>query len=146
MFSQLGWLDSYQGLIVPFLMDAYGIFLMRQFIAPLPNELMEAARVDGASEVRIYLQIIVPQLKPALAVLALITFVFQFNEFLWPLVATSSTDMRTLPIGLTLFNQEYFTQWNLTAAGALILFLPAAILFFFTQRFLVSGIALSGLK
>lgn len=146
MFSQLNWLDTYQGLIMPFLMDAYGIFLMRQFIAPLPNELLEAGRLDGASELRIYAQILVPQLKPALAVLGLTTFVFQFNEFLWPLVATSSTDMRTLPIGLTLFNQEYFTQWNLTAAGALILFLPTAILFVFTQRYFVSGIALSGLK
>lgn len=146
MFSQLHWLDTYQGLIVPFLMDAYGIFLMRQFISPLPNELIEAARLDGASEVRVYVQVMVPQLKPALAVLSLTTFVFQFNEFLWPLVATSRTDMRTLPIGLTLFNQEYFTQWNLTAAGALILFLPTAILFVFTQRFFVSGIALSGLK
>ncbi|SDD24705.1 carbohydrate ABC transporter permease [Auraticoccus monumenti] len=146
IFSQLGWIDTYQGLIVPFLIDAYGIFLMRQFIAPLPNELMEAARVDGASELRIYAQIILPQLKPALAVLGLFSFVFQWNEFLWPLIATSSTEMRTMPIGLTLFNQEYFTQWNLTAAGALILFLPTAVLFVLTQRFLVRGIALSGLK
>jgi len=146
MFAQLHWLNTYQGLIVPFMMDAYGIFLMRQFIQPLPNELMEAARIDGASEGRIYFNVILPQLKPALAVLALITFVFQFNEFLWPLISTSTTNMRTLPIGLTLFNQEYFTQWNLTAAGALILFLPTLLLFFFTQRFLVSGIVLSGLK
>lgn len=146
MFSQLGWLNTYQGLVVPFLMDAYGIFLMRQFIEPLPNELIEAGRVDGASELRIYAQIILPQLKPAVAVLALITFVFQFNEFLWPLIATTTTDMRTMPIGLTLFSREFFSQWNLTAAGALVLFLPTAILFFFTQKFLVSGIALSGLK
>ncbi|GAB3839286.1 carbohydrate ABC transporter permease [Kribbella italica] len=146
IFSNLGWIDSYQGLIVPFLMDAYGIFLMRQFIRPLPNELIEAARVDGASEIGIYLRVILPQLKPALAVLGLFTFVFQWNEFLWPLIATSRTEMRTLPIGLTLFNQEYFTQWNLTAAGALILFLPTALFFVITQKFLVEGITLSGLK
>lgn len=146
LFSNLGWIDTYQGLIVPFLMDAYGIFLMRQFIQPLPNELIEAGRVDGASELRIYVQVILPQLKPALAVLALLTFVFQWNEFLWPLIATSTTEMRTMPIGLTLFNQEYFTQWNLTAAGALILFLPTALFFVVTQKFLVEGIALSGLK
>lgn len=146
MFSNIGWLDTYQGLIVPFLMDAFGIFLMRQFISSIPSEMMEAARIDGASELRIFVQVILPQCKPALAVLALTGFVFQFNEFLWPLIATSSTEMRTLPIGLTLFNQEYFTQWNLTAAGALILFIPTAILFFFTQRYLVSGIALSGMK
>lgn len=146
LFSNLGWIDTYQGLIVPFLMDAYGIFLMRQFIQPLPNELIEAARVDGASELRIYLQVILPQLKPALAVLALLTFVFQWNEFLWPLIVTSSTEMRTMPIGLTLFNQEYFTQWNLTAAGALVLFLPTALFFVVTQKFLVEGISLSGMK
>jgi len=145
-FSNLGWIDTYHGLIVPFLMDAYGIFLMRQFIQPLPDELLEAARVDGAPEIRIYVQIILPQLKPALAVLALLTFVFQWNEFLWPLIATSSTEMRTMPIGLTLFNQEYFTQWNLTAAGALVLFLPTALFFVVTQKFLVEGISLSGLK
>ena len=146
IFSNLGWIDTYQGLIVPFLMDAYGIFLMRQYIQPLPDELIEAARVDGASELRIYLQIILPQCRPALAVLALVTFVFQWNEFLWPLVATSTTEMRTMPIGLTLFNQEYFTQWNLTAAGALILFVPTALFFVVTQKFLVEGISLSGLK
>lgn len=146
IFASLGWIDSYEGLIVPFLMDAYGIFLMRQFIRPLPDELIEAARVDGAGEFRIYLRVILPQCKPALAVLGLFTFVFQWNEFLWPLIATSRTEMRTLPIGLTLFNQEYFTQWNLTAAGALILFVPTAIFFVITQKFLVQGIALSGLK
>ncbi|TCC58736.1 carbohydrate ABC transporter permease [Kribbella pittospori] len=146
IFASLGWIDSYQGLIVPFLMDAYGIFLMRQFIKPLPDELIEAARVDGAGEFRIYLRVILPQCKPALAVLGLFTFVFQWNEFLWPLIATSRTEMRTLPIGLTLFNQEYFTQWNLTAAGALILFVPTALFFVITQKFLVEGIALSGLK
>lgn len=146
MFSQLHWLNSYQGLVVPFLMDAYGIFLMRQFIEPLPDALIDAARVDGASELRIYLTVILPQTKPALGVLALFTFVFQWNNFLWPLIATSTTDMRTMPVGLTLFNQEYFTQWNLTAAGSVLLFVPAALLFVFTQRYLVRGIALTGLK
>ncbi|TCO14883.1 multiple sugar transport system permease protein [Kribbella steppae] len=146
IFANLGWIDTYQGLIVPFLMDAYGIFLMRQFIRPLPDELIEAARVDGAGEFRIYLRVILPQCKPALAVLGLFTFVFQWNEFLWPLIATSRTEMRTLPIGLTLFNQEYFTQWNLTAAGALLLFVPTALFFVITQKFLVEGIALSGIK
>jgi len=146
IFASLGWIDSYQGLIVPFLMDAYGIFLMRQFIRPLPDELIEAARVDGAGEFRIYLRVILPQCKPAMAVLGLFTFVFQWNEFLWPLIATSRTEMRTLTIGLTLFNQEYFTQWNLTAAGALILFVPTALFFVITQKFLVEGIVLSGLK
>ncbi|GAA3520978.1 carbohydrate ABC transporter permease [Actinocatenispora rupis] len=146
VFSQLGWLNTYQGLVVPFLCDAYGIFLMRQFLSALPDELIDAGRADGAGELRIFLRIVLPQAKPALAVLALFTFVFQWNNFLWPLLATTTTDMRTMPVGLTLFNQEYFTQWNLTAAGSVVLFVPTAVLFFFTQRYLVRGVALTGLK
>lgn len=146
VFSQLGWLNTYQGLVVPFLCDAYGIFLMRQFLSALPDELIDAGRADGAGELRIFARIVLPQAKPALAVLALFTFVFQWNNFLWPLLATTTTDMRTMPVGLTLFNQEYFTQWNLTAAGSVVLFVPTAVLFFFTQRYLVRGVALTGLK
>ncbi len=146
MMSDLGWLDTHQALIVPFLMDAFGIFLMRQFIQPIPDDLINAARIDGASELRIYLRVILPQVKPALAVLGLFTFVHQWNEFLWPLVATSSEEMRTIPVGLTLFNQEYFTLWHLTAAGSVILFVPTVLLFLFSQRYFVRGITLSGLK
>lgn len=146
MMAQLGWLNSYQGLITPFLMDAFGIFLMRQFIQPIPDDLISAARIDGASEFGIYWRIILPQTRPALAVLGLFTFVFQWNEFLWPLVATSTPEMRTIPVGLTLFNQEYFTLWHLTAAGSVILFLPTAVLFLVSQRYFVRGITLTGLK
>jgi multiple sugar transport system permease protein len=146
MMSNLGWLNSYQALIVPFLMDAFGIFLMRQFIQPIPDDLIHAARIDGASELRIYARVILPQVKPALAVLGLFTFVFQWNEFLWPLVATTTEEMRTIPVGLTLFNQEYFTLWHLTAAGSVILFVPTVLLFLFSQRYFVRGITLSGLK
>lgn len=146
MMSNLGWLNSYQALITPFLMDAFGIFLMRQFIQPIPDDLIQAARIDGASELGIYWRIILPQARPALAVLGLFTFVFQWNEFLWPLVATTTEEMRTIPVGLTLFNQEYFTLWHLTAAGSVILFVPTALLFLFSQRYFVQGITLSGLK
>lgn len=146
MMSDLGWLNTYQALIAPFLMSAYGIFLMRQFIKPIPTDLIDAGRIDGASEFRIYRQIILPQCAPALAALGLFTFVFQINEFIWPLVVTNSTDMRTMTIGLTLFNQEYFTQWQYTATGALILFVPSLALFIATQRWFVRGIVLSGLK
>jgi multiple sugar transport system permease protein len=146
MMSNWGWLNSYQALIVPFLMSAYGIFLMRQFIQPLPYDLIDAARLDGATEFGIYWRIILPQCKPALAALGLFTFVFQINEFLWPLIITNTTSMRTMTIGLTLFNQENFTEWQYTAAGALILFLPCLVLFILTQRWFVRGIVLSGLK
>ncbi|WP_049560611.1 carbohydrate ABC transporter permease [Nonomuraea sp. SBT364] len=146
LMAHLGWINTYQGLITPFLMDAFGIFLMRQFIQPIPDDLIHAARIDGASEFAIYRRIILPQTRPALAVLGLFTFVFQWNEFLWPLVATTTPEMRTIPVGLTLFNQEYFTLWHLTAAGSVILFVPTAVLFIVTQRYFVRGIALTGLR
>lgn len=146
MVSQWGWLDSYQALITPFLMSAYGIFLMRQFIQPLPYELIDAARIDGCSEFGIYWRIILPQLKPALVTLGLFTFLFHWDEFLWPLIVVRSTEMRTMPVGLTLFNAEYFTQWQYTATGAVILLLPVLILFFVTQRYFVRGIAITGMK
>lgn len=144
--ARMGWLDTYQGLIVPFAMSAYGIFLMRQFIHPIPSELIDAARIDGCSEIGIYWRIVVPQVKPALATLALLTFVFQWNEFLWPLVAVSSTEMRPITTGLTLFNQEFFTQWNMTATGGVILFVPSLVLFLFTQRYFVRSVMLAGMK
>jgi multiple sugar transport system permease protein len=142
----MGWLNTYQGLIVPFAMSAYGIFLMRQFIRPIPDELIDAARIDGCSEFGIYWRIVLPQVRPALATLALLTFVFQWNEFLWPLVAVSTTEMRPITTGLTLFNQEFFTQWNLTATGGVILFVPSLLLFLVTQRYFVRSVMLAGMK
>ena len=131
-FSQIGWLDT--------------IFLMRQSMAGIPDSLVEAARVDGAGELRIYRSIVLPQNKPALTVLGLFTFVFQMNEFLWPLIATQSEAMRTLTIGLSSFNRESFTLWNLTAMGSLMLFVPVCALFVATQRYIVTGITMTGIK
>ena len=144
--AEMGWLNTYQGLIMPFAMSAYGIFLMRQFILPIPDELIDAARIDGAGELRIFFSIILPQIRPALATLALLTFVFQFNEFLWPLIVVSTTEMRPITTGLTLFNQEFFTAWNLTATGGVILFLPSFVLFLFTQRYFIRSVMMSGMK
>ncbi|WP_159586706.1 carbohydrate ABC transporter permease [Chelativorans xinjiangense] len=144
--ARMGWLNTYQGLIVPFAMSAYGIFLMRQFIRPIPDDLLDAARIDGCSELGIYWRIVLPQVRPALATLALLTFIFQWNEFLWPLVAVSTTEMRPITTGLTLFNQEFFTQWNMTAAGGVILFIPSLLLFLFTQRYFVRSVMLAGIK
>jgi len=146
LMSQFGWLNSYQGLIAPFLMSAYGIFLTRQFIRPLPYELIDAARIDGCSEFAIYWRIILPQIKPVLATLGMFTFISSWDEFLWPLVVVNSIEMRTMPIGLTMFNQEYYTQWEYTAAGAVVLFIPTLVLFLFTQRYFVRGLVLSGMK
>lgn len=144
--AELGWLDTYQGLIMPFAMSAYGIFMMRQFIRPIPMDLLDAARLEGASEWQIYRSIVLPQLGPPMATLALLTFVFQFNEFLWPLVAVSSVEMRPITTGLTLFNSEFFTQWNLTATGGVILFVPSLLLFIFMQRYFVQSVMTSGMK
>lgn len=146
IMAGVGWLNTYQGLIAPFLMSAYGIFLMRQFIQPLPFELIDAARIDGCSEFRIYWRVILPQIKPALVTLGLFTFVTHWDEFLWPLIVVNTTEMRTMTIGLTLFNQEYYSEWQYIAAGATILFVPIFILFLFTQRYYVQGIALTGMK
>jgi multiple sugar transport system permease protein len=144
--AEMGMLNTYQGLIMPFAMSAYGIFLMRQFILPIPDELIDAARIDGAGELRIFFSVILPQIRPALATLGLLTFVFQFNEFLWPLIVVSSTEMRPITTGLTLFNQEFFTAWNLTATGGVILFLPSFVLFLFTQRYFIRSVMMSGMK
>lgn len=144
--AKMGLLNTYPGLIIPFAMSAYGIFLMRQFIQPIPDDLIDAARIDGAGDIRIFVLIVLPQLRPALATLALLTFVFQFNEFLWPLIVVSTTEMRPITTGLTLFNQEFFTAWNLTATGGVILFLPSFVLFLFAQRYFVRSVMMSGIK
>ena len=142
----MGLLNSYTGMILPFAMSGFGIFLMRQFILPIPDVLLDAARVDGAGELRVFFDVVLPQLYPGLATLALLTFVFQFNEFLWPLVIVSSEAMRSITTGLTLFNQEYFTRCNLTAVGGMLVFLPCLLLFLVAQRFFVRSVMLSGLK
>jgi multiple sugar transport system permease protein len=140
------WLDSYQGLIVPRATSAFGIFLLRQFFVSIPRDLDQAARIDGASEFRIYAQIMMPLAKPAIATLAVFQFMNNWNDFLWPLVVTSSTDMRTLPAGLTLFGGQYVVDYAVLMAGATISLLPLGIAFFFAQRYFVQGIATTGIK
>jgi multiple sugar transport system permease protein len=144
---QFGWIDTYQALILPFAMSAFGIFLMRQFIVSIPDDYIAAARVDGASEIRIFLEIIVPLSRPAMTTLAILVFVQNWDEFLWPLVVVSSDDLRTLPIGLAKFLGQYQNQWNLLMAGAVVAALPVVLLFLFLQRrFLESLSGLSGIK
>jgi multiple sugar transport system permease protein len=140
------WLDSYQGLIVPRATSAFGIFLLRQFFVSIPKDLDAAARIDGAGEFRIYAQIMMPLAKPAIATLAVFQFMNNWNDFLWPLVVTSSTTMRTIPAGLTLFGGQYVVDYAVLMAGATISLLPLAIAFFFAQRYFVQGIATTGIK
>jgi multiple sugar transport system permease protein len=142
----LGWLNTFQGLIIPRSVSALGIFMLRQFFVKIPRELDEAARVDGAGPLRIYWQIILPLARPALASLFVIQFMALWNDFLWPLVISSSTDMRTLPSALTLFSSQSGVDHAALMAGAAISLAPLAIAFLLAQRFFVEGIATTGLK
>jgi multiple sugar transport system permease protein len=142
----LHWLDTYQGLIIPRATSAFGIFLLRQFFVTVPRELDAAARMDGASDFRIYWSIMLPLAKPALATLAVFHFMNNWNDFLWPLVITSSPDMRTLPAGLTLFSGQFVVEHAVLMAGATLSLLPLALAFFLAQRYFVQGIATTGIK
>jgi len=142
----LGWLNTYQGLIIPRATSAFGIFLLRQSFMSIPTELDEAARIDGAGHFRIYRQVILPLSKPALATVALLNFMALWNDLLWPLIVTSTPEMRTLPAGLTLFGGAHVTDHAVLLAGATISLLPLAIAFFLAQRYFVAGVATTGLK
>ena len=142
----LRWLDTYQGLIVPRATSAFGIFLLRQFFVTVPRDLDAAARIDGAGEFRIYWSIMLPLARPALATLAVFHFMYNWNDFLWPLVITTSTEMRTLPAGLTLFGGQFVVEHAVLMAGATISLAPLAIAFLFAQRYFVQGIATTGIK
>lgn len=142
----LGWLNSYQGLIIPRATSALGIFLLRQFFLQLPRELDDAARVDGAGNLTLYWRIILPNAKPALAALFIIQFSALWNDFLWPLVVTSDPKMQTLPAALTLFSSASGVDHAALMAGATISLAPLAIAFLLLQRFFVQGVASTGIK
>ncbi|WP_375387649.1 carbohydrate ABC transporter permease [uncultured Amnibacterium sp.] len=142
----LGWLNTYQGLIIPRATSAFGIFLLRQSFLTIPAELDEAARIDGAGHLRIYARVILPLSKPALATVGLLNFMALWNDLLWPLIVTSDAEMRTLPAGLTLFGGAHVTDHAVLLAGATISLLPLAVAFFLAQRFFVEGVATTGMK
>ena len=134
---QLGWIDTYQGLVVPGLTSAYGIFLMRQFILTLPDELIDAARIDGASELMIYWRIVVPLVKPALATLGTFTFIASWNNFLWPLLVLNSRELMTLPLGVNSLRSLYADNTNLLMAGTAVAVVPMLLVFVFLQRYFI---------
>jgi multiple sugar transport system permease protein len=142
----LGWLNTFQGLIIPRATSALGIFMLRQFFRSLPRELDDAAHIDGANSFQIYWRIILPLSKPALASLFVIQFMALWNDFLWPLVVSTSLDMRTLPSALTLFSSQSGVDHAALMAGAAISLAPLAVAFLLAQRFFVQGIATTGLK
>jgi len=134
------------GLIVPAAVDAFGIFLFRQFAQSVPNELLDAARVDGAGEFKIYFKIVLPQLGPALATLGMLTFMFNWNAYLWPLIVLTEQKVRTLPIILTWFSSRMVSNDHYTMAASVLVILPVLIVYLFVQKWIVEGITLSGLK
>ena len=141
-----GLLNTYTGLVLPGAVGAFGIFLLRQFFMTLPRELEDAARIDGCSEAGIYWRIILPLSKPAMATLGIFTFTAAWNEFLWPLLIMSKDSMKTLQVGLQVFQTQYTTAWDLLMAGTVVVTLPVLIIFLFGQRYFTRGIALSGIK
>ena len=142
----LGWIDTYYALIVPGLASAFGTFLLRQFFMTIPRELEEAAYIDGASRFQVLRKIIVPLAKPALATLAIFTFMGVFNDFIWALIVINSEQMQTVQLGLAIFRDRYLTEWDLLMAGSVTAVLPILIVFFFAQKYFIKGITLSGLK
>ena len=146
LMDRLGWIDSYLALIVPIVFNPFGIFLMRQFMMALPADLLDAARMDGASEFRVFFQIAIPLSQAALAALGILTFLAQWDNFLWPLVILNDPDKYTVPIGLAQFRGRMGTDVGPTAAGSILAVLPVLIIYIFAQRKFVEGIALTGLK
>jgi multiple sugar transport system permease protein len=143
---RLNLINSLWGLIIPAFINPFGIFLMRQFSLSIPNELLDAARVDGASEWRIYRSIVLYQLGPALATLGMLTFMFNWNAYLWPLIVLTEQNKRTLPIILTWYSNQHTNQLHLTMAASVLILVPVLVVFLFTQRWIVRGITLTGFK
>jgi multiple sugar transport system permease protein len=141
-----GWLDSYWGLIMPGIVSAFGIFLLRQFMVSIPDQLLEAARIDGAGEFRIFWSVVLPLCVPALAANAIFTFQGAWEDFLWPLIILSSPEKITAPVGLALFVVQNRTSWTLLFAGSVIATLPMIVVFIIFQRQFVQGIAVTGVK
>ncbi|GIF62752.1 sugar ABC transporter permease [Asanoa ishikariensis] len=147
LVSNMGLTNSYAGLILPFLVGPFGVFLMRQFLQSIPDDLIEAARVDGAGEFRIFFRVVLPLCRPALATLGILTFLASWNNFLWPLVVASTEDKYTLPVALALYSiGQNRTDFGLLLAGAVVVVVPVLIVFLLLQRHFMRGIATTGLK
>lgn len=147
LIANMGLVNTYAGLILPFLAAPFGVFLMRQFFLGIPDELIDAARVDGASEARIFVQVVMPLAKPALATLAILTFLGSWNNFLWPLVVATTEDKYTLPVALALYSTgQNQTDYGLLLAGAVVVVVPVLVVYLALQRYFVQGVAMTGIK
>ena len=146
MSRGLGWADSYWGIMFPGIMTGFGTFLMRQFFQNVPDDLIDAGRIDGLNEFQIWWKIAIPLVKPAISALAIFTFLGNWNAFLWPLIVTSDSNLYTLPVGLAFFSGEFQTEWEMVMTGASVATVPVLIVFLIFQKQIVRGIALTGLK
>lgn len=148
VIRQFGWINTYMAIIGPYVLgSAFATFFLRQFMLTIPVELEEAARIDGASHFMIFTRIILPLIRPALAVLAVFGFVFFWNDFLWPLIAINSDDLKVVTVGIATLSRGYFgTQWTVLMAGATLTVLPLIIAYFMAQKQFVEGIVITGMK
>ncbi len=147
IFKWLGWINTFKPLILPsFLGSAFYIFLLRQFFMTIPNELSDAARIDGCSETGIYWRVILPLAKPALATVALFTFVGGWNDFMGPLLYLNDDRLYTLALGLQQFVSQHGAEWSMLMAASTVMTLPIMVLFFFAQRTFIQGVTLTGIK
>src|SRR5665648_1291606 len=148
LVANLGMVDTYPGLILPFLVTPFGVFLMRQFIIELPDDLLDAGRIDGAGELRIFRETVLPLCGPGLATLGILTFLGSWNNFLWPLVVAQTQEHYTLPVALALFskNQQTIPNYGLLLAGATVVVVPVLVVFLIFQRRFIEGIASTGIK
>ena len=148
MGTKVNLIDSYLGIMFPGLIEAFGVFLMRQFMLSIPDDLLDAARIDGMSEFKVWWRIAIPQVKPALSALGIITFLGNWNAYLWPVIVTSTDSMRTLPVGISLYatGDSGGIQWNTIMGMSTLAVVPMIIIFLIFQRQIVEGITLTGVK
>jgi len=140
LIRNLGWIDTYQGLILPYAFSSFGTFLLRQYMKTIPQELIEAARIDGANHLQIYAGVVVPLALPALGALAIFTFVAQWNNFLWPLITTSKPSMQVTTVTLASLQGQFNTDWPLLMTGSVLAIVPMLVVFAFGNRSFISGI------
>jgi multiple sugar transport system permease protein len=146
MSKNLGWLDTYWGIMFPGMMTGFGTFLMKQFFESVPDELLEAGRVDGLGEFQIWWRIAMPLVGPALSALAIFTFLGNWTAFLWPLISTTRRELYTLPVGLASFSGEFQREWEMVMTGASVATLPVLLVFIVLQKYIVRGVMLAGIK
>lgn len=147
MLAQFKWVNTYQGIIMPHVVSAFGIFMMTQFMKEIPRDLIDAAAIDGANEFDIFTRVVIPLCGPALSALAILQFLASWNMFMWPLIIANSADMRTIQVALALFTDRYGTSnWGLTMAGSTVALLPMLLIYIVLQRRFVQGISMTGLK